>query len=516
VTSVSSIAASARHILQQTFGYASFRDHQAAVISHVTAGGNALVLMPTGGGKSLCYQVPALLRRGVAIVVSPLIALMQNQVEDLLARGIRAAFLNSTQDFDDHLATEAKMSAAALDLLYIAPERLLTERFLARLDALSAEGKLALFAIDEAHCVSHWGHDFRPEYLQLSVLRERYPAVPRIALTAAADAVTRADIVARLGLCNVREFLSSFDRPNLRYTVTEKSSSREQLPAFLAGHSGESGIVYCLTRQKVETVVRELNEAGIAALSYHAGMDRVVRAQHQQRFMTEAGRVMVATIAFGMGIDKPDVRFVAHLGLPPSLESYYQETGRAGRDGGAAEVWMTYDLRDVALHEARIAASSLTCSQKARAREQLLASFAYAESAECRRVVLLRHFGETHAPCGICDRCCHPLTYQDGTLVAQKALSVVYRTGQRFGVNHLVDVLTARENRKTREYAHDRLSTWGIGHELDRGDWQRVFRQLVAAGALAIDGEAHGALKLTAAARPFLRGEHHIQFPFLS
>lgn len=502
---------SALDILQHTFGYPAFRGRQGEIIEHVAGGGDALVLMPTGGGKSLCYQIPALLRRGVAIVVSPLIALMQDQVDALTQLGIKAALLNSTVAWEQVRETEQRLFADDLDLLYVAPERLMTERFLALLDGLAEGGRLALFAIDEAHCVSQWGHDFRPEYLQLSAIHERHPEVPRIALTATADEATRREMIARLGLNEARVFISSFDRPNIRYTVVEKDTPKRQLLGFLGGHKGEAGIVYCLSRKKVEEIAAWLSQEGYPALPYHAGLDARVRAENQRRFLREEGLIMVATIAFGMGIDKPDVRFVAHLDLPKSLEAYYQETGRAGRDGEPAEAWMTYGLQDVALQRSRIDDSTAGEEQKRLESQKLTALLGYAESPRCRRVVLLDYFGEASQPCGNCDVCLDPPELWDGTEAARKALSTAYRTGQRFGAKHLIDVLRGKENPKTREYGHHNLSTWGIGADLDETAWRAVFRQLVAAGLLHADMNEYGALKLTADARPVLKGEQSVE-----
>ena len=496
-------------ILRQTFGYPAFRGPQAEIIDHLSQGGDALVLMPTGGGKSLCYQIPALLRPGVGVVVSPLIALMQDQVEALHQAGVRAAFLNSSLDFATASATEKQVLTCELDLLYVAPERLLTERFLALLDRLSEDGRLALFAIDEAHCVSQWGHDFRPEYIQLSILHERFPAVPRIALTATADELTRREILVRLGLAEARVFLSSFDRPNIRYSVVDRDNPRRQLLDFLAGHSGEAGIVYCLSRKKVDETATWLNAQGIAALPYHAGLGAEVRTHHQRRFLREEGIVMVATIAFGMGIDKPDVRFVAHLDLPKSLEAYYQETGRAGRDGEPAEAWMTYGLNDVVIHRQRIDESEAGAEQKQIERGKLDALLAWCETAECRRTRLLAYFAENRdGRCGNCDTCLEPPELWDGTIAAQKAMSAALRTGQRYGAGHLIDLLRGKLTERMREYGHDSLPTFGVGTDLDENGWRSVFRQLLAAGLLHADAQAYGALKLTAAARPVLKGEH--------
>ena len=498
----------ALELLHQVFGYPAFRGPQAGIVDHVAHGGDALVLMPTGGGKSLCYQIPALLRPGVGIVVSPLIALMQDQVDALRQLGVAAAFLNSTLDFAAVVETEKQLFAGELDLLYVAPERLLTERFLALLDRLNAAGRLALFAIDEAHCVSQWGHDFRPEYIQLSVLHERYPAVPRIALTATADDLTRREILVRLGLGDARVFVSSFDRPNIRYTVVERDNPRRQLLGFLAHHAGAAGIVYCLSRRKVDETAAWLVEQGIAALPYHAGLDTATRTLHQQRFLREEGLVMVATIAFGMGIDKPDVRFVAHLDLPKSLEAYYQETGRAGRDGEPAEAWMTYGLNDVVIHRQRIDESDAGEEQKRIERGKLDALLAWCETAACRRTRLLTYFGETReGHCGNCDTCLEPPELWDGTVAARKAMSAILRTGQRFGAGHLIDLLRGKLTERIRQLGHDALPTFGVGADLDAAGWRSVFRQLLAAGLLHADAQAFGALKLTDAARPVLKGE---------
>ncbi len=495
-------------ILRKVFGYPAFRGPQAEIVNHLKDGGDALVLMPTGGGKSLCYQIPALLRPGVGVVVSPLIALMQDQVDALCQAGVRAAFLNSTLDYAAVVATEKRLMTDDLDLLYVAPERLFTERFLNLLDRLSAAGKIALFAIDEAHCVSQWGHDFRPEYIQLSILHERYPAVPRIALTATADALTRREILVRLGLESARIFISSFDRPNIRYSVVERDNPRRQLLGFLAGHENEAGIIYCLSRKKVDETAAWLNEQGIAALPYHAGLDTVTRMHHQQRFLREDGIVMVATIAFGMGIDKPDVRFVAHLDLPKSLEAYYQETGRAGRDGEPAEAWMTYGLNDVVIHRQRIDESEAGEEQKRIERGKLDALLAWCETAECRRVRLLAYFAENmEERCGNCDTCLEPPEMWDGIVAAQKAMSAILRTGQRFGAGHLIDLLRGKVTERMAQLGHDALPTFGVGADLDEAGWRSVFRQLLAGGLLHADAQAYGALKLTDSARPVLKGE---------
>ena len=497
----------ALELLNRVFGYPEFRGHQADVIDHVSAGGDALVLMPTGGGKSLCFQIPALLRPGVGIVVSPLIALMQDQVDALLQAGVRAAFLNSSLDFATMLEVERRLMRGDLDLVYVAPERLLTERFLGLMDQLDERGLIALFAIDEAHCVSQWGHDFRPEYIQLSALHERYPHIPRVALTATADELTRQEIIIRLGLDTAEVFVSSFDRPNIRYTVVERDNPRKQLLAFLADHRGEAGIVYCLSRRKVDETAIWLNAQGVCALPYHAGLSSEMRQNHQQRFLREDGVVMVATIAFGMGIDKPDVRFVAHFDLPKSPEAYYQETGRAGRDGEPSEAWMTYGLNDVVIHRQMIEDSPSPIEQKRVERQKLDAMLAYCESAQCRRVVLLNYFGEDAVPCGNCDVCIDPPQVWDGTVAAQKALSAALRTGQRFGAGHLIDILRGKLTDKVRQYGHDSLPTFGVGVDLDEMAWRSVFRQLLASTFMEADAHAYGALKLTDAARPILKGE---------
>ncbi len=491
-------------VLRRVFGYAAFRGEQEAIVGHLVAGGDALVLMPTGGGKSLCYQLPSLLRAGTGIVISPLIALMQDQVDALRQLGIEAAFLNSSLDVHAQRDVERRMRSGDLKLLYVAPERLLTERFLDQMSQMP----IALFAIDEAHCVSQWGHDFRPEYRQLTILHERFPDVPRIALTATADAPTRREIVERLSLSNAREFVSSFDRPNIRYRVIEKDNARRQLKDFLDGHVGDSGIVYCQSRKKVEETANWLVGEGVNGLAYHAGMDTAARSSHQQRFRADDGVVIVATVAFGMGIDKPDVRFVAHMDLPKSLEGYYQETGRAGRDGLPADAWMCYGLGDVVALNQFIAQSESGEERKRVERAKLDALIGYAETTGCRRKRLLAYFGETiEAACGNCDNCLDPPSAIDGTVLAQKALSCVFRTNQRFGVKHLVAVLRGEDDERVRSLGHDRLTTFGIGKELDERRWRSVFRQLVAAGLLATDEEGYGVLRLTSASRPILRGE---------
>ncbi|HUL06806.1 MAG TPA: DNA helicase RecQ, partial [Candidatus Acidoferrum sp.] len=495
-------------VLSTVFGFGAFRGQQAEIIAHVVAGGDALVLMPTGGGKSLCYQVPALCRDGVAVVVSPLIALMRDQVEALRQLGVRAAALNSSIAFSEAMKTERQMRAGEIDLVYIAPERLLTDSFLELLDRC----KLALFAIDEAHCVSQWGHDFRPEYRQLTVLHTRYPSVPRIALTATADAPTRRDIVERLDLGQGRVFVAGFDRPNIRYRVQAKLETRAQLLAFLGTHEGESGIVYCMTRGKVEEIAEWLTQKGRTALPYHAGLDKTVRDRHQDRFVKEDGVVIVATIAFGMGINKPDVRFVAHLDLPKSLEAYYQETGRAGRDGLPSEAFMLYGLEDVAKLRQLLEGSDAPDAQKQIERRKLDALLGFCETARCRRQVLLSYFGETLAePCGNCDTCLEPVETFDGTELAQKALSCVYRTGQRFGAAHIIDVLRGADTEKIGKFGHADLSTYGIGKDLSAADWRSVLRQLVAMGLLVVDLAGHGGLKFGPDCRAVLRGERRIE-----
>jgi ATP-dependent DNA helicase RecQ len=494
---------SPRDLLHRVFGHVDFRGPQQAIIEHITAGGDALVLMPTGGGKSLCYQVPALLRDGVGVVVSPLIALMQDQVEALRQVGVRAEFLNSTLDAESASRIERAMLAGELDLLYVAPERLLTSRFLSLLD----RAKVALFAIDEAHCVSQWGHDFRREYRELTVLHERWPDVPRIALTATADPPTQREIAERLQLEDAQWFVSSFDRPNIRYTVVQKDNGKRQLLDFLREHRDEAGIVYCLSRRKVDQTAETLAGLGFKALPYHAGLDAEVRAANQRRFLREDGVVMVATIAFGMGIDKPDVRFVAHVDLPKSLEGYYQETGRAGRDGEPAEAWLCYGLGDMVLLKQMIEQSEAGEERKQLERRKLDQLLGYCESMQCRRQVLLAGFGETYPqPCGYCDNCLQPADSWDATQAARKALSCVYRTGQRFGAVHLIDVLRGGEGERIRQFGHDKLSTYGIGNDLDAKAWRGVFRQLVAAGLLEVDAEGFGGLRLTDASRAVLTG----------
>jgi ATP-dependent DNA helicase RecQ len=504
-------ARDASSILKDVFGYSTFRGFQREVIDHVVAGGDALVLMPTGGGKSLTYQIPALLRDGVGIVVSPLIALMQDQVAALEEAGVRAAFLNSTLSAAQAAAVERRMRAGELDLVYVAPERLLTERC----QRLLGECTLALFAIDEAHCVSQWGHDFRPEYGQLAILRERWPQVPRIALTATADVPTRREIAARL-LVEARLFVASFDRPNIRYRIVEKREPREQLLRFIRDeHPGEAGIVYCLARNTVEEVAQFLVAHGIDALPYHAGLEATVRAQNQRRFIDEDGRVMVATIAFGMGIDKPDVRFVAHLDMPKSIEGYFQETGRAGRDGLPADAWMTYGLADVVQQRRLIELSDADATYKRLSGAKLDAMLGLAETGDCRRVRLLAYFGEDSEPCGNCDNCLEPPELWDATEPARKLLSCIYRceqaSGFGFAATHVIDVLRGKHTDKTRKFGHDRLSTFGIGAELSEAEWRLLLRQLVAQHLVEVDYERFNVLRLTEASRPVLRGERTIE-----
>jgi ATP-dependent DNA helicase RecQ len=539
-------AAAGLNILREVFGYESFRGPQQDIVRHVIDGGDALVLMPTGGGKSLCYQIPAIARqragRGVTLVVSPLIALMHDQVGALHEAGVEAAFLNSTLDGDEAWRVEQRLLRGELTLLYAAPERVTTPRFLDLLDRLHAHGQLALFAIDEAHCVSQWGHDFRPEYRALTVLHERYAGVPRMALTATADAITRADIVERLQLEDARQFVSSFDRPNIRYTIVEKKDASLQLLRFIEReHEGEAGVVYCQSRRRVEEVAAMLVEAGIRALPYHAGLDAALRQTHQDRFLREEGLVMVATIAFGMGIDKPDVRFVAHLDMPKNIEGYYQETGRAGRDGEAADAWMTYGLQDVVNQRRMIDESPADEGFKQVMRGKLDALLALAEATDCRRVRLLKYFGEDYgarsvdgsqpgepaapgrAPldpdetgrarlhCGNCDNCLNPPAVWDGTDAARKLLSTVYRvqqkTGIGFGTAHIMDIVRGKKTEKITQHGHDAISTFGIGASYSETQLRGVLRQLIAIGAVAVDSQAFNTLALTEGSRAVLKGE---------
>ncbi|WP_179405494.1 DNA helicase RecQ [Burkholderia guangdongensis] len=510
----------ALEILNEVFGYSSFRGQQGEIVEHVADGGDCLVLMPTGGGKSLCYQIPALLRReagqGAGIVVSPLIALMQDQVAALREVGARAAYLNSTLSGAEAAATERALREGDIDLLYVAPERLMTPRFLELLERT----KIGLFAIDEAHCVSQWGHDFRPEYIQLSVLHERFPSVPRIALTATADAITRDEIIHRLALDDARVFISSFDRPNIRYRIVEKDNARSQLLDFIrAEHTNadgttDAGVVYCLSRRKVEETADWLKTQGVRALPYHAGMEFEVRQKHQEMFQREEGIVMCATIAFGMGIDKPDVRFVAHLDLPKSVEGYYQETGRAGRDGLPANAWMAYGLGDVVQQRKMIDESDADDAHKRVQTSKLDALLGLCETISCRRVRLLNYFGEESKPCGNCDTCLEPPDSWDATREAQMALSCAFRaqraSGFNFGASHLIEILRGSRNEKVLHRGHENLSTFGIGASLSEPEWRAIFRQLVAYGYLAVDHGGFGALVLTDAAKPVLKGEERV------
>ncbi|MDT8363799.1 MAG: DNA helicase RecQ [Nitrosomonas sp.] len=502
----------AQIILKEIFGFSEFRGQQANIILHVVEGGDCLVLMPTGGGKSLCYQIPALIRDGVAIVVSPLIALMENQVAALKELGVRAAFLNSSLSANESLVVEQAMLAGTYDLIYVAPERLLTQRF----QTLLQRASLALFAIDEAHCVSQWGHDFRPEYSQLSLLHRKFPQVPRIALTASADDKTRSDIIHCLGLQQSPAFISSFDRPNLYYRITEGPNSRMRLLDFIRQeHPSDSGIIYCRSRKKVEETATWLNTQGVTALPYHAGMDTAIRSQHQKNFLYGDRIVMVATTAFGLGIDKPDVRFVAHLDLPKSIEGYYQETGRAGRDGLAADAWMTYGHGDVTKSRRLLDLNSTPAHIKQAALNRLNALLGLCETTTCRRVYLLQYFGEMpdYSVCGHCDICRESLPARDMTISAQKALSCVYRTGQCFGVEYLVDVLLGKLTTRIKQWNHDKISTFGIGQELDAAGWRTIFRHLLALGFLDVNDE-RDTLRLTQAARGILRDQHKVILRF--
>lgn len=499
----------ALEILANTFGYKVFRDQQASIVSHVSEGGDALVLMPTGGGKSLCYQIPSLLREGLAIVVSPLIALMQNQVEALQQLGVSAAFLNSSLSIEDTQSITRRALRGELKILYVAPERLMAGSFLQLLEQVNNHVGLALFAIDEAHCVSQWGHDFRPEYRQLAILHERFPEVPRIALTATADAATRAEIISQLKLEDAAQFISSFDRPNIRYQVTQKNNARQQLLNFIeTQHPNDAGIIYCLSRKKVEETAEWLQSKGWSALPYHAGLDAKVREKNQRQFLREEGVIMVATIAFGMGIDKPNVRFVAHLDLPKSMESYYQETGRAGRDGLLANAWMTYGLGDVVSMRQMLDSGEASEERKHLEKQKLNALLGFCESITCRHQSLLHYFGEEHpGDCGQCDNCLTPADTWDATQAARMALSCVYRTGQRFGAGHLIDVLLGKKTAQIERFEHAQLSTYGIGKNLTQSQWSSVYRQLAASGYLDVDFQAYGGLKLSEQAKPVLKGE---------
>jgi ATP-dependent DNA helicase RecQ len=497
-----------QQILQDTFGYSEFRPPQAEIIDTVMTGGDALVLMPTGGGKSLCYQIPALARPGCAVVISPLIALMKDQVDALRQLGLRASYLNSTLPPDSQQQVEAELLRGELDLLYIAPERLNQARML----ELLAQSDIALFAIDEAHCVSQWGHDFRADYLKLSLLHEQFPAIPRIALTATADARTRAEIASRLALDDARQFIAGFDRPNICYRIAPRHNAKTQLLKFLkTEHPDHAGIVYCLSRKKTEQTAQWLQQEGFTALPYHAGLAAGVRAEHQSRFLKEDGVIVVATIAFGMGIDKPDVRFVAHLDLPKTVESYYQETGRAGRDGEPADAWMVYGLQDVIKLRQMMSDSQGSEEHKRAEAHRLNAMLGLCEITSCRRQALLGYFGEELAePCGNCDTCLNPVDTWDGTEAARMALSVAYRTEQRFGVNHLIDVLRGAENDRIFQWNHHLLPTYGVGSDLDNNQWRSVFRQLVARGYFSVDLEGFGSLRLEPRCRPLLKGEEGI------
>jgi ATP-dependent DNA helicase RecQ len=511
---------SIHHILQEVFGYGAFRGPQQDIIEHVVGGGDALVLMPTGGGKSLCYQIPAIARQragqGITVVISPLIALMHDQVGALHEAGVSAAFLNSTLSGEEASQVERRLLRGEITLLYAAPERVTTPRFLAQLDSLQERGALSLFAIDEAHCVSQWGHDFRPEYRALTVLHERYASVPRIALTATADALTREDIVERLQLQNARQFVSSFDRPNISYTIVEKREATQQLLRFIMNeHMGDAGIVYCQSRKRVEDIANTLCDEGIAALPYHAGLEQKVRQANQDQFLRSEGIVMVATIAFGMGINKPDVRFVAHLDMPKNIEGYYQETGRAGRDGEPADAWMCYGLQDVVNQRRMIDESPAGEEFKQGLRGKLDALLGLSEATDCRRVRLLAYFGEASQPCGNCDNCLRPPAVWDGTDAARKLLSTVYRVQQMggisYGAGHIMDILRGKPTEKVTQRGHETLSTFGIGADLSELQLRGVLRQLIAIGAVAVDAEAFNTLQLTDGSRAVLKGEVSVQ-----
>ncbi len=499
-----------KQILHQYFGYNAFREHQAEIIDTLLAGGDAFVLMPTGSGKSICYQIPAIVSRGVGIVISPLIALMQDQVDALRQNRVNAEFINSSLDFQELKRVEKNVISGRTDILYVAPERLLTERFQ---HFLNNEVTVSFFAIDEAHCVSQWGHDFRPEYLRIAEVTDKFPGIPRIALTATADAVTREDILHKLAMTKAEQFISSFDRPNICYQIHLKNNGRKQLHQFMATeHDGQAGIVYTRTRKRVDETALWLRDRGVNALAYHAGLDQHTRQVHQRRFLREDGVVIVATVAFGMGIDKPDVRFVAHLDLPSSMEAYYQETGRAGRDGLPADAWMVYALADVVAMRKLLDSSDGTEDFKRVQQQKLEALMGFCEAAVCRRQVLLGYFGETYAvPCGNCDTCHRKVETWDGTVAAQKALSCVYRTGQRFGAVYLTDVLLGNRNERVQRLGHDTIKTFGVGSELSGDEWRSVFRQLLAAGLLSVDMGRISGFRLTGKSWPVLRGEEHVR-----